>query len=422
MSPIGRTMRLFAAAAPLVAGAGAGAVVAAWRFDFPWWPAEAIGGLFAVLVVSVLIYLQALKRVAGFYDSEIERGLTRALGSDRLHEGAFDLDSDRLIVFSDLHKGTRDGADDFWRSEPAYMAALAYYLELGHALVVLGDVEELWENRAGNVIGKYANVLALERQFHEANRYTRVWGNHDDDWRRRRRVRRLNRVFGSEVALFEAIKLRVTKDGEPIGTLFLAHGHQGTADSQILATVSRPAVRVFGFLQRKFNRPWNIPTLDANLRERHDLAMFHWARKQASGRLVLIAGHTHHPVFWNTKPDRPTEQEIADLQVTLDQQRGQHAAPEILARTSARLEQLKARRLDGAKPPTPISPPCYFNTGCCAFSDGDVTGIEIADGEIRLVRWPDDKGEPLPKQLVDPVPLEQIFDAVGGGVAAMEPA
>ena len=35
--------------------------------------------------------------------------------------------------------------------------------------------------------------------------------------------------------------------------------------------------------------------------------------------------------------------------------------------------------------------PCYFNTGCCCFRDGDVTGLEIANREIRLVRWPDDE-------------------------------
>lgn len=31
--------------------------------------------------------------------------------------------------------------------------------------------------------------------------------------------------------------------------------------------------------------------------------------------------------------------------------------------------------------------PSYFNTGCCCYSDGDITGIEIADGKIRLIKW-----------------------------------
>ncbi|HTN05276.1 hypothetical protein [Agriterribacter sp.] len=31
--------------------------------------------------------------------------------------------------------------------------------------------------------------------------------------------------------------------------------------------------------------------------------------------------------------------------------------------------------------------PSYFNSGCCCFSDGDITGIEIEAGEIRLIKW-----------------------------------
>jgi hypothetical protein len=31
--------------------------------------------------------------------------------------------------------------------------------------------------------------------------------------------------------------------------------------------------------------------------------------------------------------------------------------------------------------------PTYFNSGCCCFTDGDITGIEIADSCIRLIRW-----------------------------------
>ena len=36
--------------------------------------------------------------------------------------------------------------------------------------------------------------------------------------------------------------------------------------------------------------------------------------------------------------------------------------------------------------------PFYFNTGCCCFSDGDITGIEIADGFIPLIKWSETKG------------------------------
>lgn len=53
---------------------------------------------------------------------------------------------DRLVIFSDHHRGARDGADDFQRCERSYNAALAYYYKLNYQLLELGDVEELWEN------------------------------------------------------------------------------------------------------------------------------------------------------------------------------------------------------------------------------------------------------------------------------------
>jgi hypothetical protein len=51
--------------------------------------------------------------------------------------------------------------------------------------------------------------------------------------------------------------------------------------------------------------------------------------------------------------------------------------------------------------------PCYFNTGCCSFADGDITGIEIFAGEIRLVRQPDDDGEGY--KVLQSGRLEEIF-------------
>jgi hypothetical protein len=40
------------------------------------------------------------------------------------------LATDRYIIFSDMHRGIRNRADDFLRSERAYNAALAYYFQV----------------------------------------------------------------------------------------------------------------------------------------------------------------------------------------------------------------------------------------------------------------------------------------------------
>src|SRR4051812_16490716 len=58
----------------------------------------------------------------------------------------FEVNTGRFIVFSDQHKGAKDGADDFALAEPNYLAALNYYQDNGFHLISLGDAEELWEN------------------------------------------------------------------------------------------------------------------------------------------------------------------------------------------------------------------------------------------------------------------------------------
>ena len=59
----------------------------------------------------------------------------------------FNAENGRVIVFSDQHKGAKNGADDFMLCEPNYLAALDYYEEKEFYFISLGDNDELWENR-----------------------------------------------------------------------------------------------------------------------------------------------------------------------------------------------------------------------------------------------------------------------------------
>jgi hypothetical protein len=198
----------------------------------------------------------------------------------------------------------------------------------------------------------------------------------------------------------EAIRLQVLQDGGVLGELFFVHGHQGTDDSERYKWLSRLVVRkIWRPLQRRLRIASTTPATDWDLREQHDEAMFAWARS-APTRPVVIAGHTHRPVFGVGRREPVVSQPLEELERAFEDARRDGATAERLAQLRAEIEfgYAEARRYD--RPPIPVVPPCYFNTGCCSFGDGDVTGLEIAGGQIRLVRWPNDAGEPAPKVLV----------------------
>jgi hypothetical protein len=83
-------------------------------------------------------------------DKALDDALRRAEAYEK-ENGAFivDINKEKLVLLSDLHKGIRNPADDFQPSEGAYNDALAYYFERGYTLVSLGDVEELWSKPTG---------------------------------------------------------------------------------------------------------------------------------------------------------------------------------------------------------------------------------------------------------------------------------
>jgi hypothetical protein len=348
------------------------------------------------------------------YLEQISEGLDRAL-KDAKEEQA-EIDRLRLAIFSDHHKGAQNKADDFRRCEFAYAAALGYYLDSGYRLCVLGDAEELWEESPSKVIDGYADVLKLEGEFRRAGRYERFWGNHDDLWSQPKQSRKLNAVL-SDGPMREGLKIRVRRPDGPDCMLFLVHGHQGTTESDKLGWLSKPVVRlVWRQVQRMTGWSATTPASDHRLRGTHDRAMHEWARRRGPG-LVLIAGHTHRPVFARSMPDPPPSRPVEELERLY----GQAGGPADAAALRAELEYSRAL----ARRPDPVAIadlPCYFNTGCCSFPDGDITGLEIADGHLRLVRWPINLGELRSKDggdAIDPdkrilasQPLTDLFDAV----------
>ena len=364
-------------------------------------------------------FAQRLVIVLDGFTERIGEALTRAL-HDAIEAEAngdahtVDLACARMIIFSDLHKGTRDRSDDFQIAEQAYNAALGYYYTMGHILVTMGDVEELWEDRINPVLENYQYTLKLEAKFHQEGRYLRFWGNHDDDWNHPTAVRQyLDPIYeGAPLTVREALRIQVTEAGQELGTLFMVHGHQGTIDSDRLEFLSKPLVRLLWKpFQNLTGISLNTPSKNWQLRDRHNRAMYDWASKQE--KMILIVGHTHRPVFLSELHATKIRAELTDCEAKLRLTPEDVPLREKVSLLSAELEWVlsQERQVPGAEGTTRPTKPCHFNTGCCCFYDGDITGIEIANGEILLVRWPDDDGAPQPK-ILERAFLKDVFAAL----------
>ena len=168
-----------------------------------------------VNLLAATHYLQALE-----YQRNINKGLDKALMEAPVFP--LEIEQARLIIFSDHHKGKGDEADDFRFSMPSYISALDHYLTLGHSLIVLGDVEELWENSPGPVLDHYASVLESENEFHKLKRYWRFWGNHDDEWRNPSQVKKHLGKYFKDITVRESLRLQIFDAEIELGEIILA--------------------------------------------------------------------------------------------------------------------------------------------------------------------------------------------------------
>ena len=314
-------------------------------------------------------------------------------------------ENSRIIIFSDHHRGAKNGADDFMKAETAYLAALNYYFENKFQYISLGDSEELWENTLNQVKKNNTITFESEKRFILKDRFFKVFGNHDLYWDNSPIAsQQLKAIYGKKLKVFEGIilekdnkevhtqkksynpfsifkiKSAIEEETLPIAncplTIFLTHGHQGDASSDGNWFSKFFVANIWAPLQSYLRINFNTPAYDEDLKTAHNLIMYEWSAKYKS--LVLITGHTHQPVFESlTHPER------------LYKQLGDAVKANKTDEANQIEQEIKRRGRDYKTTPAQYLTlkPSYFNSGCCCFRDGDITGIEISYEKIILVKW-----------------------------------
>lgn len=284
-------------------------------------------------------------------------------------------EKDSFVIFSDQHKGARNFADDFATNERNYLSALAYYNANNYHLICLGDSEELWENQLGAVKKHNRETFQAEAQFLIRGKFTKIFGNHDLYWDNDPLAGyELKKIYGQDVKVYEGLVLETIVNARPL-QLFLTHGHQGDLQSDGNWFSKWFVSRIWAPFQAYLRINSNTPANNNQLKSLHNQMMYEWAAAQAT---VLITGHTHQPVF----------NSLTHLEKLLDQLNAAIIQKDVPAQQKLKEQMDREQIVYGTTIPVFKSlQPNYFNTGCCCFNDGDITGIEICEGKIKLIKW-----------------------------------
>lgn len=255
-------------------------------------------------------------------------------------------DSSRFVFFSDCHRGDNSFADEFANMRNIYYHALKQYLNQDYTYIELGDGDELWENRRfEDLFEAHKNVYFLLKDFYDKGRLHMLYGNHDFIYKNQDVVQKhyaswwdphdqKECPFMPDLEFHEALILRHEKSGKEI---FLLHGHQADWFNYVMWPLARFMVQVLW-------KPLQVlgiydPTSPAkNNRELYKVERRVKKWIASMHNMITIMGHTHRPRF--PEPEEPA----------------------------------------------------LFNDGSCVHPRS-ITGIELSDGELRLVKWSLDTSE-----------------------------
>jgi len=248
-------------------------------------------------------------------------------------------DSSRIILMSDVHRGDGGWADDFSKNQNLYFAALTHYYNDNYTYIEIGDGDELWKNKQlSDIIYVHSHAFWLLSKFFNEGRFYSIFGNHDMVKRDSKFVKnnmyqyfderkKMHLPLFENIIVHEGLVLRHTATEQKI---LLIHGHQVSLIDYELWRLSRFLVRYLWRPLESFGV--NDPTSTAksyNKKNAVEKQLIEWVTQENH---MLIAGHTHRPRF-----------------------------PEV------------------GEPP-------YFNDGS-SVHPRCITGIEITDGNITLVKW-----------------------------------
>lgn len=202
----------------------------------------------------------------------------------------FEVKKDKFIIFSDQHKGARDGSDIFAKSEKNYLAALEHYEHEKFFYINLGDSEELWENLFVTIKRHNKATFNSEKLFLKRKAFIKIFGNHDLYWDNDPLAAiGLLQIYGQPVKIYEGAVLQTTVNNKAL-SIYLTHGHQGDLQSDGNWFSKWFVSDIWAPFQAYLRINPNTPANNDQLKTDHNRIMYQWSSKRKN--ILLITGHT----------------------------------------------------------------------------------------------------------------------------------
>ena len=195
--------------------------------------------------------------------------------------------------------------------------------------------------------------------------------------------------------MYEAVILSGSIGNRPLH-IFCTHGHQGDAQSDGNWFSKFFVARIWAPFQAYLRINPNTAAYNTEKKTLHNEIMYEWSAQQKD--TILITGHTHQPVFTSLTHIERLYKEFQKARLDYDLTAVSTLEREIRKRE----KEFSAISIDYL-----TMKPSYFNSGCCCFIDGDITGIEIADGDIRLIKWTLENESPQ-RKVLEQVSIEAL--------------
>ncbi len=292
----------------------------------------------------------------------------------------------KLVLMSDIHLGNGGEADDFRSNENALIMALDNYKNKEYKLILLGDIEELWQFDLKDIEKQYKDTIYVKIKGFPKDDVFRIYGNHDIEWGGFRDPIRSNTPQTTQA--YEALKLMYK--GKPC--FLLVHGHQGSTDCDKYSWISRflaRAFRVFEPLAKLTGLYGHKSATKSQIASNYERIMYNWAMNK---KKILICGHSHRAIFASRSRIEKLPALIAKKKAEfssgaqLSNEEREKLYLEIDHMERELIEEKERGRKIEPIDPTGKPKPWYFNTGCGLYTNG-ITAIEIADNKIKLVKW-----------------------------------